>query len=179
MEAKILIKHSVSSCNQELIQWLQTHVNTIKQYVSLKVVIVYASMYNKLDSRITRLPALVMGGSIVTGTTSIKKKISARINGTGPTVDDNDLDNFWNTEIFSGVEDKDDEPDDIMEHVKRKALDVTSSYREQSKKEKKKVQFEPSSNVRVETTDKISDMIDDDPMMQKFWENQESTPGSE
>jgi hypothetical protein len=62
-------------------------------------------------------------------------------------------------------------------------MEVSIQRQESTPKQKKKLEPIVSNNreenIQLEQiqSEKISDMVDDDPMMKKFWDNQEATPG--
>ena len=192
MDARVLIKHSTSKCNEKLLTWLHSNINTIKKSINLKVIVVYEKHYSKLGNKITKLPALILNGTLVTGNSEIKKYITNAINAGGkktgksniePVVCD-DLAEYWNKEMHSGLDDDDacNEADDLMDAVKRRALDATMTHKENTAKKPARRETVVSSarqdNILLDNIkpDKISDMVGNDPMMQKFWENQEETP---
>lgn len=188
-DARILLKYSVSNCNKELLQFLHQNIGSIKKRYSLKVIVVYDSLIPKLGNTIKKLPVLIVNGNLTTGNTAIRQLLvpmaeqSGIVKNSQTDKGDIDLENYWNKEMHSGMDNDMDDGDDLMDAVKRRALDQSQQHRESNKKQEKK--REPiMSNTREENIKldmvsggKISDMVDGDPMMQKFWENQESTPG--
>ena len=80
-------------------------------------------------------------------------------------------------------EDNVDTDESIMEDVRKRALDATMIRNEQTNSRKRKPQnplpTPRESNIEIEpiNTDNIAEMVDD-PMMAKFWANQEYTPGT-
>lgn len=189
MEARILIKNSTSKCNKELLQFLHQNIGSIKKKFSLKVVVVYDELIPKLGNKIDKLPVLILNGKLITGISMIKQNLM-----TNPAVKEkkepkgvcDDLENYWNAEMHSGVDESGDGGDeDLMESVKQRALDQSMEHRENIKaKEKRRdniVSSAKQDNIKVEkiNSDRISDMVNDDPMMKKFWDNQECSPGFE
>lgn len=180
---KILIKYSTSKCNKDLLSFLHRNIDRIKQHFNISVVIVYDDLIPKLGNNIKRLPALITKSYNITGNEEImkfltvKNTIKKRITAPVKAENNDDLNDFWNTEMHSNL-DNDIEENDIMEKVKHKALEQTVQHTEdiQRKKDKKEKKIE---NIKTEdlSSDKISDMVNEDPIMKKFWENQESTPG--
>ena len=57
MIANILVKHSASKCNEELMNFLHDNIKKINSKYNLKVIIVYNEMLPKLKNKITALPA--------------------------------------------------------------------------------------------------------------------------
>ena len=191
MDARILIKNSTSKCNKELLTWLHSNINTLKKKMSLKVIIVYENLYPKLENKIKKLPALVINGNLITGNNAIKTQLSNVAGASGVSkkkqiIDggSDDLMDYWNAEMHSGADDNcDDETEDMMDQIKKRALDMTMTHKENLNKKPKRKETIVSSarqdNIQLDIIkpDKISDMVSGDPMMQKFWENQETSPG--
>jgi hypothetical protein len=93
-----------------------------------------------------------------------------------------DLRDYWTKELQSGDNNNMDENDDVMESVKRRALEQTITHK-QSHKPKSKKRSAISGSERADTI-KLSGLkdqplseMDDDPLMSKYWANQEATPG--
>jgi hypothetical protein len=67
--------------------------------------------------------------------------------------------------------------------MKSRALNQTLQHNEQLKPRTKKresvMTTSDDSNMSLSTDNDNISQMDDDPIMQKFWENQESTPGFE
>jgi hypothetical protein len=190
MNASILIKHSTSKCNKELLQFLHQNIALIKKKYILKIIIVYDDMIPKLGKNIKQLPLLIVGGNSIVGNAAIHQHLapsvgeSTVIGKTPKDVSNCDLDDYWNKEMHSGVDNDMDENDDLMDAVKRRAMDQTQHHQETNKPKKKKCEPIVSStrrdNIQLQNVgDKISDIVSDDPVMKKFWENQECTPGFE
>ena len=192
MDARILLKYSTSACNKDLLQFLQQNVKLIKKQFDLKVLVVYDELIPKLGKNIKKLPLLIINGKAITGNTAIRQKLlagsDADITST-PAVKKKasacDLEDYWNEEMHSGKDNEMDESEDLMEAVKQRALDQSMVHQESiNKKEKRRdpiVSSARQDNIQLDNVsgDKISDMVNDDPMMKKFWDNQEATPGFE
>lgn len=191
MDARILIKHSTSKCNKELLSFLHQNIGTIKQKFSLKVIVVYDNLIPKLGNDIKKLPVLIINGKPVTGNVAIRQHLVSDVGQSGikskapKDMGACDLEDYWNKEMHSGVDNDMDESEDLMEAVKNRALEQSIHHKEISKPKQKNretiVTSARQDNIRLDNVsgDKISDMVGGDPMMQKFWENQESTPGFE
>jgi hypothetical protein len=191
MDARILLKYSTSKCNKELLSFLHQNIDTIKQKFSLKVIVVYDDLIPKLGNSIKKLPVLIISGKPITGIAAIRQHLvsdigQSSIKGRAPKdMGACDLEDYWNKEMHSGVDNEMDESEDLMETVKNRALEQSIHHRETGKPTKKKrdtvVTSARQDNILLDdiSGDKISDMSGDDPMMKKFWENQESTPGFE
>jgi hypothetical protein len=191
MDARILLKYSTSKCNKELLSFLHQNIDTIKQKFSLKVIVVYDNLIPKLGNNIKQLPVLIINGKPVTGNAAIRQHLvpavgKPSIKGEAPKdMGACDLEDYWNKEMHSGVDNDMDESEDLMEAVKNRALEQSVHHRETGKPKQKRRETVVTSarqdNIVLDTVtgDKISDMVGGDPMMQKFWENQESTPGFE
>lgn len=184
MDARILLKHSTSKCNQELLSFLHQNIGTIKQKISLKVIIVYDELIPKLGNNIKQLPVLIMGGKSITGNNAICQQLSVSLDKTVVKKDaaPSELSDYWNSEMHSGVDDDIGDNDNLMESVMRRATEQSLNHKEISKPKKKSDSRSKTrdDNIQLQDVgDKISDLVDDDPMMQKFWANQESTPGFE
>lgn len=191
IEARVLIKHSPSKCNKELLDFLHRNIKSIKKKINIKVIIVYDDLISKLPKNIKRLPVMILHGVAVTGNADIRQRIIAMLGTTQvkskqPIRDmgASDLEDFWNGEMHNGTDNE--HPDDtLMETVKNKALDVSMKRQETTPKLKKRsnpiISSSRNDNIQLEQIkgNKISDLVDNDPMMQKFWANQESTPGFE
>jgi hypothetical protein len=153
--------------------------------------VVYDNLIPKLGNNIKKLPVLIINGKPVTGIAAIRQHLvsdvgQSSIKGGAPKdMGACDLEDYWNKEMHSGVDNEIDESEDLMDTVKNKALEQSIHHWETNKPAKKKgktvVTSARQDNIRLDDVsgDKISDMVGSDPMMQKFWENQESTPGFE
>ena len=190
MDVRVLIKHSASKCNKEMLSFLHQNINVIKKKFSLKVIVVYDDLIHTLGSKIKTLPVLIIGNDSVTGNTAIKKYLmrsdtETKTVANHTTVDQHNLTNFWNTEMHSGTDNKMDETDDLMDSVKERALARTQHYVEKGKSTPKKKESIISSDVHdnidmdILSKDDISNMSGGDDMVQMFLDNQESTPGFE
>lgn len=182
---RILIKYSTSKCNRDLLDFLHRNIEYINKRFDLAVVIVYDELIPKLCDGIKKLPILIVKNRGIAGNEEIKKFLMVKKNETvknnvkrtSNRDDSDDLNDYWNSEMHSNL-DNDNEENDVMEKVKHMALEQTVQYKEDSNKKKDKKR-ESEDNVKTEniSSDKISDMVNEDPIMKKFWENQESTPG--
>jgi hypothetical protein len=185
MDARILIKYSTSKCNKEILQFLHQNIVSIKKKFALKIIIVYDDLIPKLGKNIKQLPVLIIDGKTITGNSAIYKHLTvSKIAAVSKKASGSDLEDYWNKEMHSGVDNELDENDDMMDSVKKRAMDQTHHHKENSKqKQKKRATIIPDSredNIQLQNVgEKISDLVSDDPMMQKFWANQESTPGFE
>jgi hypothetical protein len=191
MDARILLKYSTSKCNKELLSFLHQNIDIIKQKFSLKVIVVYDNLIPKLGNGIKKLPVLIINGKPFTGNAEIRQHLvsdvgQSSIKGKAPKdMGSCDLEDYWNKEMHSGVDNDMNEGEELMETVKNRALEQSMNHRETSKPKQKRREAVVTStrqdNIRLDKAngDKISDMVGGDPMMQKFWENQESTPGFE
>lgn len=191
VQARVLIKHSPSKCNKELLDFLHRNIKTIKKKYELKIIVIYDDLISKLPKTIKRLPVMITSGVATTGNVAIRQKLIAALGTTqvktashikdmGAT----DLQDFWNNEMHNGTDN--DRPDDgVMEAVKDRAMKASVERQESRPKQKKRVKSAIANNreenIQLEQIqgNKISDFVDNDPMMQKFWDNQESTPGFE
>ena len=165
------MKHSTSVCNRELLNYLHENVNILNRSYNLKVIIVYNEMLPKLKGRISSLPALLIGNTVTIGNTNIKNKLE----NTRQIQNENDsLDDFWNAEIRTEGDNVDEE-DGVMEKAKTRALEMAMSQ----KKQPTKISTAQQSKTHTRTTKKITEakIVDDDPFMRKYWENQEESPG--
>lgn len=190
MDARILIKHSASKCNKDLLTFLHTNVKNIRKKYNVKVIIVYSELIPKLGNSIKQLPALIMNGNVFVGNAKIKQQF-VTTTAAAPTANGiqdmgcDDLQDFWNQEMHSGADEQLNEDENLMDAIKSRAMDQTTKHREQLRPSKKKRETVVSSarqdNIQLDSmnTGKISEMVGNDPMMQKFWANQESTPGFE
>lgn len=187
--ARILIKHNPSKCNKELLDFLHNNIKSIKRKFNIKVIIIYDDLISKLPASIKRLPVMILPGLAITGNSAIRQKLvtalgTTQIKTNAPVKDMGicDLQDYWNTEMHSKADN--DHPDDtIMEHAKNKAVEISTKRQESTARKKKRIVPEISNNrednIQLEQIqgEKISDLVDSDPMMQKFWDNQETTPG--
>jgi hypothetical protein len=185
---KIIIKHSTSACNKELLSFLLINIAGIKKRHALKVLIVYDNEISTVKGKLSRLPALITSnGKVFTGNSDIRGYLSTTNTSTKKTEKQqqgsggDELENFWHSEMHSKDDGGgEDEENDLMEADKQRALQHTIDLQEKNNKTAKKKKAPPPS-VHVESTPqhagnvKISDMTND-PMMAKFWENQEETP---
>jgi len=187
MTTQILLKKSASKCNKDLMSFLHTNVNIIKKRLGGKKSKNFVDYYNKSihsKKKIKSLPVLVLSNKLIYGKRAIQKYFLVENEGSNKIATGNngtDLQNFWKEEMYSKKDNSLDE-DDVMEDVRRRALDQTLSRNEQKKPKRKEPEYpEPvprSENIKLENiqSENIADMVDD-PMMAKFWENQECTPG--
>jgi hypothetical protein len=200
MATRILLKYSASQCNKDILYFLSSNINEIQQSIPLKVIIVYDEMINKLGGKIKKLPAMVYASQIIVGNADIQKFISDKIgqgkNGNSnnsvkskveglQSTTNNDLNDFWNSEMHSGEDESNtgEGSDEMVETMKSRALNQTLQHNEQLKPRTKKresvMTTSDDSNMSLSTDNDNISQMDDDPIIQKFWENQESTPGFE
>lgn len=165
----IFVKHSNSKCNKELLSYLLQHKQRLKKEYNIKVIIIYEYMIPKLDKKITKLPVFINNGNIITGNEAIINYIKPKQN---KQISD-DIHSFWNNEIISGG---DDELEDVSEEIKNKTLDRMMERKESIPVVRKKKETIENTDVPLNTDMSISDM-DTDPIMRKYWENLESSPG--
>lgn len=186
IEAKILVKHSASKCNKELLDFLHKNIKTIKKAYGIKVIVVYDDLVSKLPKKIKRLPVLILKGTLLTGNEAIFQRFKETFTNKPkpPTITvSEDLQDFWHKEMHNGGDNEN--PDDvIMESVKNKALETTMRRQEARPKQRRRhnsVKSNGGGNIKLDNlqSSKISDLVGDDPIMKKFWDNQESTPGFE
>lgn len=166
MIANILVKHSASKCNEELMNFLHDNIKKINSKYNLKVIIVYNEMLPKLKNKITALPVMIKGETLITGNAAIKKEIM-----TASSISDSSdsLQDFWNSEIHSAGDNVDEE-DDLMDKAKTKALERAMDQKNQPTTVKPRI----SNNIKQ----KEINIVDDDPFMKKYWENQEESPNN-
>ena len=150
--------------------------------------IIYDKLIPGMGNTVKTLPALFLNSKLITGNSAIRQQLISGIkkpNVVEKTPSDGhcDLEDYWNKEMHSGVDNEADEADDLMDAVKRRALDQSLHHKKNGgRKEKRRETILSSTrqdNIQLDNVkgDKISEMVGNDPMMQKFWENQESTPG--
>ena len=165
------MKHSASICNKELLFYLHENINRINRNYNLKIIIVYNEMLPKLKNRISSLPALLIGDVVTIGNTNIKNRLENTKKQ--PVIENNSLDDFWNAEIRTEGDNVDEE-DGVMEKAKTRALEMAMS---QKKQQPTKSSTKPFTKVST-TLKKIQEakIVDDDPFMRKYWENQEESP---
>jgi hypothetical protein len=178
-EAKLLLKYSVSACNKELLEYLHKNASTIKRHLRLTTVIIYDDMISKLESSgITSLPLLIMAGQQITGVNSIKSRLSSLASKSTPLTDSNELSDFWYKEMIIDKGDNERGDEDVMDSIKKKAVDQTMNHTtniQQSQRKRAAPSAGREDNLLVTGGEKISDMVDDDDMMKKFWDNMEET----
>lgn len=191
MDVRILLKNTNSKCNKDMLEFLHSNIKSLKKKANIKVIIVYDEMYPSLKNVVKKLPTMVIDGTPVAGNKAIMHTLSSMLDvnaagvtgSTGDGAGSIDLQDYWNAEMHSNMDDECDEDADLMDQVKRKALDQSMEHKDQlAKKEKRRDPIVGNSrqdNLMMGgiVPDKISDMIDNDPIMQRFWENQEETPG--
>jgi hypothetical protein len=168
--ANILMKHSASTCNKELLSYLHENINRINRNYNLKVVIVYNEMLPKLKNRISSLPALLIGDTVTIGNSNIKNRLET--SRRQPAMENDSLDDFWNAEIRAEGDNVDEE-DGVMEKAKTRALEMAMSQKKQPTKAPTKKTSLPLSSKKI----REAKIVDDDPFMRKYWENQEESPG--
>ena len=172
----ILLKHSASACNKELVDFLIRNKKRINSTEKLVVVIVYDALIDKLQGKITNLPVLITNGVVITGTSTIISSLSdKKIQQPTPTTS---IAEFWKSEMTST---EDNAETNEMDAAKDKAY-TTMGHRAKSMKDAHKnpsnIKASVSSynNTNVTVNENIGSM-DSDPIMKKFWDNQEYTPG--
>lgn len=174
--ARVLVKHSASACNKKLLGFISDNLDSIKKRMDLKVLIVYDKDIAKLGGVIKKLPAMVIGGTVVTGNKSIIRKLTS----SGKKKSDgkessNSLEEFWNAEMMSGVDNpRNNGP---MDDVLNKASSRSMEHNEAVTRVRKRSPTLTGDNVKAPAfgADNPSEMTND-PIMAKFWENQEETP---
>lgn len=163
----VIVKYSASACNKELLDFLKTNIARINKQEKLKVVIVYSHLTDKLQGKIKTLPVMVSNGTLITGVSSIISELSPRqIKQKENTTN---LQDFWKEEMIS-TDDNDDE--NIMDIAKNKTFTDMNNRRNGTRHSSK-----ANSNTSNNFDGEISSM-DSDPIMKKFWANQEYTPGT-
>lgn len=186
MDTRILIKYNNSRCNENLLAFLHSNIARLKKHANVKVIIVYEDMYEKINGAIKRLPLMLLGTDQFTGYTSIRRRLTSLItpeSGGSNGIHSNNLQDYWNAEIHSKLSDDDDCSEDVMEQVKRTAMEQTASHKSSFKRKKKSNNANQSDvvidNIKLSNVkqDRICDMVGDDKLMKNFWENQEETPG--
>lgn len=188
MKAYILVNKRASECNRDLLSFLHNNTNSIKKKLANIRHNKFVQYYNKgthSKLKLKSLPALLVKNQKIYGKSAIKKYIlSGTVKPNKSSVKDtsNDLQSFWKEEMYS-KEDNVDTDESIMDDIRKRALDATMTRNEQTNSRKKKprnsLPTPRESNIETEpiNTDNIADMVDD-PMMAKFWANQEYTPGT-
>jgi hypothetical protein len=184
MNGWILISNKPTKCNKDILNFLHNNIYIIKKKYKLKIVIVYDDKKHILKNKITKLPILIFNnGASYTGINSIiktllplnsSKQLSNNINiGT-------DLESYWKEEMGS-KEDNENGNGKLMDEVLKKTLEIKTERSNKSANKSSKssnISADLSANVSSANLNEsnISDMVGD-PIMQKFWANQESTPG--
>jgi hypothetical protein len=172
MDARVLIKHSASKCNKELLQFLKKNVNYLRDRYSMKVIIVYAENIHILKTKIKQLPALIIEGGLFVGNQEIKKRLLSPHRSTIiPQADD--LENYWNN-VMNSKDQEEESETSIMDAVKAKTLEQTKTRTESLNSKRKQSKRSPSPVIYKggAETSTISE-LDDDPYMKQYWENQE------
>jgi len=182
MDGWILISNKPTKCNKDILTFLHNNINIIKKKYKLKIVIVYDDKKHILKNKITKLPILIFNnGTSYTGLNSIiktllplksSKQLSNKINNIGT-----DLESYWKEEMGS-KEDNENGNGKLMDEVLKKTLALKTERSNTSANKSSNKSSNVSANVSSTNLNEsnISDMVGD-PIMQKFWANQESTPG--
>jgi hypothetical protein len=185
---KILIKYSASKCNKEMVEFLIRNMGAIKKRCSFRVLVVFDEDIPLIKGKINKLPALLVGSSVVTGNSAIRKILLPPVGpakvkqGFTKDMGSSDLQDYWSQEMHAKDDNNMDETTDIMEAVKTRALQQSMQHREKHKKKPKQrktiVSTARDDNIAMGNIqgEKISDMVADDPIMAKYWENQEESP---
>ena len=201
VEVRILLKHSTSVANQDLLKYLHTNINVIKKHADLKIIIVYKNLVPKLKGSIKSLPAMIINSSVVYGTKAMKQKIKNLVNRKGslknkkstfkntPTTSgssekrgSDDLHDFWHSEMH-GKDDnaKGDAAVDTMVSVSQRAAQRTSEHQKSMNRKKsgdRNAVVPQNTGEETEmlegTEDNIADM-ETDPFMKQYWENQQTS----
>lgn len=187
MKAYILVNKTASECNRDLLSFLHNNTSSIKSKLVNRTVkfIQYYNKSNHSKLKIKSLPVLLVNNKKFYGKSAIKKYIlsgNVKSNKTSVKNTSDDLQSFWKEEMYS-KEDNVDTDESIMDDVRKRALDATMIRNEQNNSKKRKprnpLPTPRKNNIEIEpiNTDNIADMVDD-PMMAKFWANQEYTPGT-
>lgn len=187
MRLWVFLKSNPSKCNKKLISFLKSKMKKIKKNHQLRVVIIYEDLYDKLPPDITNLPVLITEkGKMVVGNSQIMKNLN-RTTDKSSTSDyippSDNINDFWAQQMYSKEQETEaDEPADLMESVRQRALTRSMTHKEKINKTKRKA--DPVGPDTQEDRDRLGSMqsenisdFTDDPMAKKFWENQEATPG--
>lgn len=162
----VIIKYNTSDCNKKLLKHIKDNIAEINSQEKTKVVIVYKNLVHKLG-KINTLPVLVSNGRVTTGVSDIiselsRKKVIKKENVT-------DLQSFWKDEMTAG-DDNDDTNE--MDKVKNSALS------DMNRRAPGKVSSKPKSSYVSDPDECEVGKMESDPLMKKFWANQECTPGT-
>lgn len=188
---RVFVKYSIATCNKDLLDFLLSNIRAIKKRYDFKVIVVFDDMLSKIPSSIKKLPVMIKGDDITTGTTPIKEKIVRLLRNKSGSKQQNrdfgvsDLKDYWNVEM--GSKDQEDQENNLMDDVKRKTAELTIQRQESMKSKTNRSKSSCNSlnksshrddSIQLEHThtEKISDMVSD-PHIKKFWEGQEATPG--
>lgn len=180
---RVLVKYSMSKCNKDLLEFLIRNVDVIRKRCSLQVLVVYDENITMLKGKVSKLPALIMGGRVITGNSAIRKMLLPPV---GPAqaaaqkdTGSSDLQEYWSQEMHANDDNEDDE-DGVMEKVKHAALGRSIQHQEQHAKKKPKKREPVTTDNNIAMADiqgaSVAD-LETDPYMAMFWANQETTPG--
>lgn len=182
----VLIKRTPSKCNKQLLEYLSINSNKIKRHMILKVEYADGKLDSLKKANVKCLPVLIINGKIIETKSGIIQninnfitdgsKIAKKINNKTS----EDLMDFWNDEMHNGI-DKEEYTNSSpnMDEVVRRAMNA-SQVRKNSIPKRKKREHIPTThedgNIKITDASKISEFVSEDPIMSKFWENQEESP---
>ena len=189
---RILIKNTPSKCNKRLLEYLHSNVLGLKKNDAtnkMKVIIVYDTSKLK-DSKVKLLPAMILGEKDpIVSTPKIikflneiisKKSTSKHAKSSNTSVSTDDLQDFWNAEMHSGFDiDESNNDGNTMENVVKRAMNAGQERKANAPKPKRReviITTSADDNIVIDSNAKIADFVQDDPIMSKFWENQEESP---
>lgn len=197
-QIKILFKNSATECNKKLLTFLHANIGTIRKKYDLKAIIIKRNADKQFvkKNNITKLPAMVFSsGNVIESTPAIKDALKKmfkkpppqKVKTTNSTdnkcdiaeSDCDDLNSFWNKEMMSDMQEEDRDLDLISgmrDRANKMADDRNKSLANRAPKKKQYVPPTPNGDGLIDNVDttKIADFTDD-PMLKKFWENQETT----
>jgi hypothetical protein len=182
--ATVFLAYKANSYNKAIIDFLLKHVKALKKNIGLKVILV--KNVGKLNKAIKSLPAMevVEEDSVkyVEGVSDIVSelgKVKPKVAGDG-------MENYWNDIMMSG----DNDPDPAEEFGKKlpSLAEAMTQQRnaqvppkkvgngqERSHEEAGESQHRPASTGDSKPGSIAS--FEDDPLMKRFFENQETSPG--
>lgn len=169
INATIFLAYKANECNKSLTSFLLREKKSFKHGINLTVFLV--KNVQNIDKKITKLPTMewvvngkkqfIVGNSAIIGT--IEKNIKKP--------DKDSVDAFWNDIMLSGGDDVSPE-----EEFTRNIPSLVENISQQRMKKGEQDSTESEQPQQPESKGSISS-FEDDPVMKRFYENMETSPG--
>lgn len=172
INATIFLAYKANECNKALVDFLLREKKMLKKFMILKVFLV--KNVHKLDKKITKLPTMEwvtsnMNSQFIVGNSAI---ISTLEKTTRKSAESDSIESFWNDIMLSGG----DDPNPEDEFARNIPSLVENISQQRNTKTKDKPEEESSEDAPAASSSSISS-FEDDPLMKRFFENMETSPG--